>query len=40
VDWYARDTSDVFIGDIRGDTIVGKYRRLGLEARFLRQSSP
>jgi hypothetical protein len=25
-DWYAQDTADVFIGAIRGDTIVGSYR--------------
>jgi hypothetical protein len=35
--WSARDTTDVFSGEIRGDTIVGTFRGLGSEARFVRQ---
>jgi len=35
--WYANDTTDVFVGDIRGDTIVGTYRRNGGIVRFVRQ---
>ena len=36
-DWYARDTAEVFIGEIRGDTIVGSYRVSGGPVRFVRQ---
>jgi hypothetical protein len=35
--WSATDTVEVFNGEIRGDTIVGKYRGLGLTARFVKQ---
>lgn len=35
--WSARDTVDVFTGEIRGDTIVGGYRFAGGPVRFLRQ---
>ena len=36
-DWYARDTADVLIGEIRGDTIIGRYRAAGGIARFVKQ---
>jgi hypothetical protein len=36
-EWSARDTSDVFTGEIRGDTIVGSYRGFGGVVRFVRQ---
>ena len=35
-DWYSRDTADVFVGQIRGDTITGTYRVSG-QATFVRQ---
>ena len=35
--WYASDTSEIFTGEIRGDTIVGTYRGQGGLARFVRQ---
>jgi hypothetical protein len=35
--WTARDTVDVFTGEIRGDTIVGSYRGAGGPVRFLKQ---
>jgi hypothetical protein len=35
--WSARDTMETFVGELRGDTLVGKYRGLGSTARFLRQ---
>ena len=35
--WSARDTSDVFTGEIRGDTIVGSYRGFGGIAHFVRR---
>ena len=35
--WSARDTMEVFTGEIRGDTIVGSYRGLGASARFVKQ---
>ena len=35
-DWYARDTADIFVGQIRGDTITGVYRVSG-QATFVRQ---
>jgi hypothetical protein len=28
---------ETFVGELRGDTLVGKYRGLGSTARFLRQ---
>jgi hypothetical protein len=36
-DWYARDTADVFRGEIRGDTLVGSYRLAGGIVRFVKQ---
>ena len=36
-DWSARDTAEVFVGEIRGDTIVGTYRGQGGFVRFVRQ---
>lgn len=36
-DWYARDTADLFVGQIRGDTIVGTFRAAGGLVRFVRQ---
>lgn len=36
-DWYARDTTDVFVGQIRGDTIVGTFRLSGGLAHYVRQ---
>jgi hypothetical protein len=35
--WSARDTMETFVGELRGDTLVGSYRGLGSTARFLRQ---
>ena len=35
-DWYARDTADIFVGHLRGDTISGTYRVSG-QATFVRQ---
>jgi hypothetical protein len=34
--WQASDTTDVFTGEIRGDTIVGSYRFAGGIAHFVR----
>ena len=36
-DWTARDTVEVFTGELRGDTIIGSYRGFGGPVRFLRQ---
>jgi hypothetical protein len=36
-DWYAQDTADIFIGQIRGDTIVGSYRLAGGVLRYIRE---
>jgi hypothetical protein len=36
-DWYARDTAEVFTGELRGDTIVGRYRGFGGNVHFVRQ---
>jgi len=36
-DWYAQDTADVFIGEIRGDTIVGSYRFAGGIVHFVKE---
>lgn len=36
-DWYAQDTSDVFTGQIRGDTIAGSYRIAGGVLRYIRE---
>ena len=35
--WYAQDTTDVFTGEIRGDTIVGSYRIAGGVLRYIRE---
>ena len=35
--WSAQDTADIFIGQIRGDTIVGSYRAAGGIAYFVKQ---
>ena len=35
--WSGRDTTDVFTGEIRGDTIVGSYRLFGGPVRFVKQ---
>jgi hypothetical protein len=34
--WSARDTTDTFVGELRGDTLVGSYRFAGGIARFVR----
>ena len=36
-DWYARDTTERFEGEIRGDTIVGRFQASGF-GRFVRTS--
>ena len=36
-DWYAQDTADVFVGQIRGDTIVGSYRLAGGVLHYIRE---
>lgn len=36
-DWTAKDTVQIFEGELRGDTIVGFYRGFGGPFRFLRQ---
>jgi hypothetical protein len=36
-DWSARDTVEVFTGEVRGDTIVGSYRGFGGIVRFVRR---
>jgi hypothetical protein len=36
-DWTAHDTVETFSGELRGDTIVGSYRRTGDHVRFIRQ---
>jgi len=35
--WFAQDTTDVFVGEVRGDTIVGSYRLNGGIVRFVKQ---
>jgi hypothetical protein len=35
--WSAKDTLEIFTGDIRGDTIVGVYRGFGGLVHFVRQ---
>jgi hypothetical protein len=35
-DWSSRDTADIFVGQVRGDTITGTYRVSG-RATFIRQ---
>jgi hypothetical protein len=34
--WSARDTVETFVGELRGDTLVGTYRGAGGSARFVR----
>lgn len=34
--WSARDTVDVFTGELRGDTIIGAFRLFGGPVRFVR----
>lgn len=36
-DWSARDTAEIFDGQIRGDTIVGSYRGFGGFVHFVKQ---
>jgi hypothetical protein len=36
-DWSARDTVEIFDGEVRGDTLVGTYRRRGGTVRFARE---
>ena len=36
-DWYAQDTAEIFVGEIRGDTIVGSYRFSGWRVHFVKQ---
>ena len=36
-DWFASDTAEILDGELRGDTIVGKYRAHGGFGRFLRR---
>ena len=35
--WSAKDTAEVFTGEVRGDTIVGSYRIAGGVVRFARE---
>ncbi len=35
--WSSRDTTDTFVGELRGDTLIGSYRFAGGVARFVRQ---
>ena len=35
--WFAKDTVEILTGEIRGDTIIGRYRGLGGTAHFVRQ---
>jgi hypothetical protein len=36
-DWTATDTAEVLVGEIRGDTIVGRYRTAGGFAHFVKE---
>ena len=36
-DWFASDTVDVLTGEVRGDTIIGVYRRQGGPVRFVKE---
>jgi hypothetical protein len=36
-DWFASDTAETFTGEIRGDTIIGKYRGFAGVARFVKE---
>ena len=35
--WSARDTTEVFNGELRGDTLVGSYRGFGGIVHFVKQ---
>jgi hypothetical protein len=35
--WSARDTVDTFSGEVRGDTIAGRFRGVGGVVQFVRQ---
>jgi hypothetical protein len=35
--WSARDTIDIFTGEVRGDTIAGRFRGSGGVVHFVRQ---
>jgi hypothetical protein len=35
--WSARDTVETFTGELRGDTLVGTWRRAGGTGRFVRE---
>jgi hypothetical protein len=35
--WSARDTTEIFTGELRGDTLVGSYRGFGGIAHFVKQ---
>jgi hypothetical protein len=35
--WSARDTTDILVGEVRGDSIVGEYRLNGGRARFVKE---
>ena len=35
--WSARDTVETFVGELRGDTLVGTYRGAGGNVRFVRE---
>jgi hypothetical protein len=36
-DWFAKDTAEILTGEIRGDTIVGRYRGFGGLVHFVKQ---
>ncbi len=38
--WTARDTTELLVGEIRGDTIVGEYRFGGERVLFVKQPQP
>ena len=35
--WSERDTTEIFTGELRGDTLVGSYRGFGGIAHFVKQ---
>ena len=35
--WSARDTMETFVGELRGDTLIGRYRGNGSVARFVKR---
>lgn len=37
-EWSARDTVETFIGELRGDTLLGRYRIAGGNVRFVRRA--